>query len=189
MDVRKIFRWIHRELGYFFAVMAIIYGISGIALNHSSDWNPDMVITRTVDSLPKALLPDSIGRNESEAILSHFNESGSYKKHYFPNDSTLKIFFHISGGSGNVMVDIKSRQVVIERLERRFFFYQINRLHRNAFRSLWTWFSDIFALSLVIFAITGIFMMKGKYGLAKHGIYWLLAGAIIPILLYLHYSI
>ncbi len=35
MNWRKWNRWIHRELGFLFFGMTIIYGISGIALNHS----------------------------------------------------------------------------------------------------------------------------------------------------------
>lgn len=189
MDVRKIFRWIHRELGYFFATMAIIYGISGIALNHRGDWNPDMVVTRKTETLPDSFAITNFNQSEAEAILKLIDEADTYKKHYSPTDSTIKIFFNVSGGNGSVEINLNSRQLLIEKLERRFFFYPINRMHRNSFRQLWTWFSDLFALSMIIFAITGIFMMKGKYGLSKHGIYWVIAGTLIPIALYFIYTL
>ena len=36
----------HRDLGYFFSVLILIYCISGIALNHVDDWNPDFIISK-----------------------------------------------------------------------------------------------------------------------------------------------
>ena len=40
MSIRKWIRVIHRDMGYIFFGMSLIYGISGIALNHLDDWNP-----------------------------------------------------------------------------------------------------------------------------------------------------
>ena len=42
---RKWSRILHRDIGYFFIGTSIIYGISGIALNHLSDWNPNYSVT------------------------------------------------------------------------------------------------------------------------------------------------
>ena len=39
--LRKWSRILHRDIGYFFIGTTLIYGISGIALNHMSDWNPN----------------------------------------------------------------------------------------------------------------------------------------------------
>ncbi len=190
MEIRKLFRWIHRELGYFFVTLTIVYGISGIALNHRGDWNPDLSITQFKDTLPNDINVNlnKINKSEAEFILKTLNISEKYKKHYYPSDKTLKIFLEVSGGNGSVVVNTETRICYVEKLERRFFFYSINQLHRNSFRKIWTWISDIYAISLIVFAITGMFMMKGRYGLSKHGIYWVLAGTIIPVLFYFIYS-
>ena len=42
---RRWNRVLHRDLGYFFFGITLIYSISGIALNHIADWNPSYVIT------------------------------------------------------------------------------------------------------------------------------------------------
>ena len=42
---RKWFRIIHRDFGYLFFGMTIIYAVSGIAINHINDWNPNYVVT------------------------------------------------------------------------------------------------------------------------------------------------
>ncbi|HIE15490.1 MAG TPA: hypothetical protein EYP69_01050, partial [Bacteroidales bacterium] len=40
MKWRKLNRILHRDLGYFFTGMILIYAISGLAINHLRDWNP-----------------------------------------------------------------------------------------------------------------------------------------------------
>jgi hypothetical protein len=188
MEIRKLFRWIHRELGYFFVALTIVYGVSGIALNHRGDWNPDMSITRYSDSLTVAVNLVEAQKTDAEAILAAINEKENYKKHYYPSQNIMKIFFDVSGGSGSVIINTDTRIFEVERLERRFFFFPINRLHRNSFRKAWTWISDFYAVSLILFAITGMFMMRGKYGLAKHGIYLVIAGVLLPVIVYYFYS-
>ena len=39
--LRKWSRILHRDIGYFFIGTTLIYGLSGIALNHMNDWNPN----------------------------------------------------------------------------------------------------------------------------------------------------
>ncbi len=37
-------RWnkiLHRDIGYLSVAMVFIYGISGLAVNHIADWNPN----------------------------------------------------------------------------------------------------------------------------------------------------
>ena len=43
--LRKWSRILHRDIGYFFIGTTLIYAISGIALNHMSDWNPNYSVT------------------------------------------------------------------------------------------------------------------------------------------------
>ncbi len=44
MKWRKLIIATHRDVGYFFAGLTVIYAISGIAVNHIEDWNPNYVI-------------------------------------------------------------------------------------------------------------------------------------------------
>ncbi len=39
-------RIVHRDLGFFFFGVIIIYAVSGIALNHLEDWNPNYIVTK-----------------------------------------------------------------------------------------------------------------------------------------------
>ena len=50
--MRRRFRWrywnnvLHRDLGYLVVALTIIYAVSGIAVNHVHDWNPNYSIDR-----------------------------------------------------------------------------------------------------------------------------------------------
>jgi len=43
-QLRKWSRILHRDIGFFFIGTTILYGLSGIALNHMSDWNPNYTV-------------------------------------------------------------------------------------------------------------------------------------------------
>ena len=55
LKLRKLIIATHRDVGYFFAGLTVIYAISGVAVNHIDDWNPNYVISteaRSVGQLP-----------------------------------------------------------------------------------------------------------------------------------------
>jgi uncharacterized membrane protein YhdT len=41
--------------------------------------------------------------------------------------------------------------------------------------------SDVFALMLIIISITGLYILKGKYGFKRRGIWFFLAGLLLPV--------
>ena len=116
-------------------------------------------------------------------LLDKIDNSKNYKKHYYPNSHRLKIF--LKGGS-SVTVNTNNGYVRAEYLKRRFLIYHANYLHYNPNR-LWTWFSDAFAGALILFAITSLFMLKGKKGIKGRGGIYTLLGIVIPILFLWYY--
>jgi len=162
---RKWFRVIHRDFGYLFFGMTIIYSLSGIALNHLNDWNPNYIVT-TYDfeiQNPENITAD-ISKDEVKALLETFGDVSLYKNHYFPNSDVLKIF--LDGGSA--YINLNSGQGLVERTVRRPVFREVNYLHYNPVKS-WMWFSDVFAGALIILAITGLFLVRGKKGISGRG--------------------
>jgi len=116
-------------------------------------------------------------------FLDTINEKDHFKKYYFPSETTLKIFID----NGSVMVNTKTGEAHLEKLSRRPVFHQFNYLHYNHAKRLWTWFADIYAVALLLLAITGLFMIKGKQGITGRGAWLTALGIIIPLLLYLYY--
>jgi len=139
MKWRKWNRWIHRELGYLFFGMAIVYGVSGIALNHhiARHWNPSLVERSEqvpdVTPVPR----QEVTKEYVMQILEVTGEMDNYKQYYFPNDLSLMIYLD--------------------------------------------------KVSMVILAITGLFMVRGKKGIRGQGAVLLAIGIIVPLAFLLIY--
>jgi hypothetical protein len=57
----------------------------------------------------------------------------------------------------------------------------MNRLHYNKVKG-WTPIADFYAGALILLAITGLFIVKGKKGIAGTGKWYLIIGILIPVL-------
>lgn len=174
---RKVNNVLHRDVGYFFFGMSIIYGLSGIALNHISDWDPNYdIVNKSIQVDPNSVSA-SMSEETVEALLKELDVDKKLKKHYYPIPGTLKVF--LNGGS--LTMNVQSGRGHLETVDRRPIFFEVNYLHYNHTKFLWTWFSDLFAVGLVLLAVTGLFVLKGKKGFRKRGVWFALVGVIIPL--------
>lgn len=176
-QLRKWSRILHRDIGFFFIGTTIIYGLSGIALNHMQDWNPNYAVENEEFTTDISLSKTAELEKNILKLLDTVDNRDNYKKHYYPQSDYIKIF--LSGGS-SVIVNIETGEGKAEFLRKRPFFYQANFLHYNP-NSWWKWFSDIFAGALILFAVTSLFMVRGSKGMAGRGGWLTAAGIIIPI--------
>lgn len=184
MNIRRLNRAIHRDLGYFFFAMTIIYGLSGIALNHRHHWNPNYIINQEQFLLEQPQSPVTDSKSLSLHYLDQIDEQQNYRTQIRTGNS-IRIF--IEGGS--VTVDTETGIANLERIRKRPVFNQVNYLHYNVPKKLWTWFSDLFAAGLIILAISGLFILKGKNGITRRGAWITAVGIIIPVLmLYVYLS-
>lgn len=182
-QLRKWSRILHRDIGYFFIGTTIIYGLSGIALNHMSDWNPNYSVEINHFTTDLNLEKTASLKNKILNLLDKIDSRENYKSHYYSSNTTLKIF--LKGGS-SIVVNTKSGNGRAEYLKRRPVFYEVNYLHYNP-NKIWTWFSDIFAGALILFAITSFFMVKGKNGISGRGGIYTILGILIPLLFLMLY--
>jgi hypothetical protein len=173
---------VHRDLGYLFFGASVIYALSGISLNHIKDWNPNYIVETSVEYTD---LTHEIGINDENVLsfLERINEKGNFKKYYYPNENSLKIFIK----NGSILVDINTGEAQLEKLSRRPIFHQFNYLHYNHSKKLWTWFADIYAVALLLLALGGLFMIKGKKGITGRGAWLTAIGILIPLVLYFLY--
>ncbi len=178
---KKVSKWsriLHRDVGFFFIGMTIIYGLSGLSLNHAADWNPNYIIEKKNFSYSL-----DINRNNVAEILPRLQQQigikEKYKAHYFRNDTTLKIYFD---NNTTAELYLNSHTGLIETLKKRPVFYYLNFLHYNPSR-IWTFFSDAYAIALLLFAITSLFMVHGKKGIKGRGGIYLILGIIIPLII------
>ena len=182
-QLRKWSRILHRDIGYFFIGTTIIYGLSGIALNHMSDWNPNYSVEINHFTTNLNLEKTSKTKSNILKLLDKIDSRENYKSHYYSSNTTLKIF--LKGGS-SIVINTKNGSGRAEYLKRRPVFYEVNYLHYNP-NKIWTWFSDIFAGALILFAITSFFMVKGKHGIIGRGGIYTILGILIPLLFLMLY--
>ncbi len=177
-QIRKWSRILHRDIGYFFIGASIIYGLSGIALNHLRDWNPNYRVDRVEVQTELNLDRSPQLKANIRQFLNDIKARDEYKSHYFPESGYLKIF--LSGGSSIVM-NVETGEGMAEYLVKRPILYHANYLHYNP-HAWWMWFSDIYAGALIFLAVSSVFMVRGKKGAWGRGGVYLALGIIIPIL-------
>jgi uncharacterized protein len=182
MHWRKLLRILHRDFGYVAAGLTIIYAISGIAVNHIQDWNPNYKIEKTssiLDSLPKNATQEEI----TKFVLIAVGETREVKNTYRSSPDELEIF--VEGNS--ILVNYLTKEVKQEKVNSRFFLKETNDLHLNKPKGIWTYVADIFAVALLFLAISGLFLIKGKNGIKGRGLWLTLIGLVIPLSFWLYY--
>jgi len=165
--------------------MVLVYGVSGIALNHhiARHWTPSHIEkSETIEGI------SPVGRNEVtkdyiQEILEITGEENNYKQFYFPDDNSLIIYLK----KGHISVNLDTGGARIVKISNRKIFREVNFLHYNKPKQLWTYFSDLFAFSLVVLAITGLMMVKGKKGIGSQNAILLATGIMIPVLFLIIY--
>lgn len=171
--VRKLNVATHRDFGYFFSGLIIIYCISGLALNHVDDWNADFILTKDTIQLNQTYNQADINENVIQQLSEKVGED-KYKVFDFPTNNQVKIYFKES----SLHVYFKDGYGIYEKVAKRPVIYQTNVLHRNSLKG-WKWASDVFAVMLILITVTGLFILKGKNGISGRG-KWLIASGFIP---------
>ena len=173
-------------MGYLFFGMAMVYGVSGIALNHhiARHWTPSHIEkSETIEGIIGPIDRDEVTKKVIQEILEISGEKDNYKQFYFPDDNTLTIYLK----KGHISVNLDTGEAQIVKISNRKFFREINFLHYNKPKKLWTYFSDLFAFSLIVLASTGLLMVKGKKGIGSQNSILLAIGIMIPLLFLIVY--
>lgn len=167
---------VHRDLGYFFTGVTVIYAVSGIAVNHVGDWDPSFVITRHDVSLELPHAPNEITEPIIKDCLTKVGEEGNYRSFDLISSKRLKIYLK----EGDMVVDLANGQGTHETIRPRPVLHRFNMLHLKP-KTWWKVFSDIFAVGLILIVITGLFVARGRKGLLGRGKWFVGAGLLIPL--------
>ena len=82
----------HRDLGYFFSSLIIIYCLSGFALNHVNDWNPDFIIEKETITIPGDYSTSNLSSELIKEFGKQVNET-DYKVYDVPSPGKVKIYY------------------------------------------------------------------------------------------------
>ena len=173
----RLIRKLHRDLGYLVIGLTIVFAVSGIAVNHIHDWNPNYKVERF--ELPHHLNQSATDDSLNKGLISLFAIKQPVKASYWETSQDYKVF--LQNGS-TLTANFVSNKAVFEQISERPLLKQFNALHLNEVKSGWVIFSDIYAGILLFLAISALFMVRGRnspWG-ARKG--WLVAlGILIPV--------
>jgi hypothetical protein len=178
MKLRKLIRSLHRDIGYSIAALVIAYSISGLAVNHIEDWNPKYRFSEqkiSIGPLPGgdayAVVADQV---VARTTISPKEVTGFRMK----SEQVIQVFMK---GGGEARVDRRTGKGVIKRQSLRPVLYEVNALHLNELKGIWTYVADLFAILLLVIAITGLLIPVGKNGIGGRGKYFLALGLSVPV--------
>jgi hypothetical protein len=173
-QLRAWVRAIHRDAGYFGVGLTLVYALSGLAVNHVSDWDPSfqqVERTHQLGRLPSE--PETAGKRVLTALGVHEAPREIYAAGEDSVDIVLeRTTLHVTPSTG---------KVVEEGQKPRWFLRAANWLHLNRGKKAWTYVADTYAVVLLYLAISGLFMIPGRKGLLGRGALIAALGAAVPI--------
>lgn len=176
LRVRPALRALHRDAGYLAVGLTLVYALSGLAVNHIADWDPNFVHTDEVHALRGALPRDE--RAAARKVLGQLGIDERPTEVYRASDTQLEITL----AHGAVHVDAEKGEIVHEGQQGRFLLRAANWLHLNRGKKAWTIFADGYAILLLFLATSGLFMLPGNKGLVGRGGILVALGIAIPVL-------
>jgi len=175
---RKWNNILHRDIGYLCVGMTLIYAISGVAVNHIRDWNPNYNLETITTNIGSISADNFVSKNIVSDILKQLDEKRVLIDFHQPNRETLLIFLD----GANIQINLPTGEAFTKTISTRKVIRETNFLHLNEPKKLWTWFADLYAVFLAFLAISGLFVLKGRKGIRGRG-WWLTSiGIIIPLI-------
>jgi uncharacterized protein len=166
---------LHRDIGYLAVGLTVVYAVSGLAVNHVRDWNPSYRVEKTILTIPPI---EATERGEIVRIAKESLGIAQEPRNVFrPDPETLQLFFR----EANYRIDLPTGSVIVESARPRPVLFEMNQLHLNTPKRVWTLVADVYALALVVLAITGMFVLKGRTGITGRGAWLTAAGVVLPM--------
>ncbi|MBM3750815.1 MAG: hypothetical protein FJW21_06485 [Acidimicrobiia bacterium] len=171
-------RWnntLHRDVGYLVVALTLVYGISGLAINHMADWNPSYRQQKTALTIQPLTATDRDGMIKE--ALPQLGITEEPRNAFRPDPDTLQIFLP----EKTYLIDVPTGQVIVDRVRPRPVLFEMNQMHLNATKGVWTVIADVYAVALIFMAISGMFVLRGKTGFTGRGKWFVLGGALVPL--------
>lgn len=182
MGWRRVVRAVHRDLGYLCAGLTVLYALTGVLLNHLHDWNPHWERIPVAAKIAPPPPAERFGAGDLARILAEMGEREKPTGSFFRSPETLQVFFE---GGRVINVDVPTGAVTGEAVRERRTLAFLDALHLNRAGRAWAWLADAYAAALALLALTGLFVLKGRDGIARRGAVLAAAGLALPGLLLL----
>jgi uncharacterized protein len=174
-------RAIHRDLGHLAVGLTVVYALSGLAVNHIADWDPNFKNHERTHELggPLGGADDEVARG----VLARLGIADRPTDVYRATADELEVVLE----RRTLHVNTATGRVFDEGQQPRFLLRVANWLHLNRGKKSWTIVADGYAAALLLLAASGMIMMPGRKGLLGRGGLFVLVGVAIPVA-YVHFS-
>ena len=175
---RPWLRAMHRDIGYVAVGLTFVYALSGLAVNHLTDWSDGDASFKTY-STSHELGPL---KGEDQAIADDLRKRLAIqevpRELYRPTPDELEVIFdkrslHVNTATGHVQDEGHKPRIILR---------VANWLHLNRGKKAWTYFADAYAAGLLVLALSGMFMIAGRKGILGRGAVLVALGIAIPVL-------
>ena len=170
-SLRKWLRILHRDIGFVATGFCLVYGISGIVLNHLGKNDPAY---KTYESTIQ--LSTYLSAKEIENTWKGQENLPDIKRVTKVDDENYKLLIDKGIGVYSTITGVAE----YEQYKKKPVIYFVNKLHYNKVKG-WTFMADFFAASLIFLAISGLVIVKGKKGLSGSGKWFVIIGLLIPL--------
>jgi len=171
---RRQLRSLHRDVGYLLVGLTFVYALSGLAVNHIEDWDPNFNQFEVEHQLA-APLPDD-EQAAAAAVLDQLDIDET------PSDVFLyEQELEIQLDNRSLYVNGETMTILDRGQRARPGLRVANWLHLNRGKKAWTVVADGYAVLLLFLACSGMLMLPGKKGLAGRGWILVVLGAAVPI--------
>jgi hypothetical protein len=182
---RRWLRALHRDVGYLAIGLTFVYALSGIAVNHIADWDPNFKQSKSELRLDpkntarfsKVHLAEANTFETAQHLMNALGRSEKIEDAYSISPGQLEITLT----SSTLYVDLSKGTVLEKGQKERFVLRAANWLHLNRGKKAWTWIADGYAAFLVFLATSGLFMLPGRRGIIGRGGLLALLGAAVPV--------
>ncbi len=175
---RRVNRAVHRDAGYLVAGLTLVYAISGVAVNHRADWNPNVIVAPETRRF--APLPVTDRETMAAAVVTALSLPGLPRSSFRRAPERIELYYD----GWSVEADVTAGVATVTRPRERPVLRESNYLHLNEPKGAWTWIADAYGVLLGALAVTGLFVLRGRNGLAGRGKWWVMAG-LLPVVLFL----
>jgi len=171
---RALLRAIHRDAGYTAVGLTIIYALSGLAVNHVADWDPNFKNATRETSVSVPLPEDD---QELARVVGAKLGATEAPKEVYRNEDEVEILYD----HRTLHVNTTTGHVLDQEQKPRFLLRVANWLHLNRGKKAWTYVADTYAAALLFLATSGMFMLKGRQGMIGRGAIFVAVGVAIPV--------
>lgn len=189
-EINRWMRWLHIYSAVPVLLSMIFFAVTGFFLNH-----PDIPLGETRSKQHEVQLPETFADLDwinnktyySLSLLNWLDQSlgirGVKIEIEWEDDDLLMIV--LEGPNASQSIDVYPEEGLVEIFSQTLSFMQmLNNLHRaKSVSEAWRWFSDLSAIFMLVFCLTGFWLVLANKMQRVSGVSWITLGSVVMVLI------